>query len=132
VVGTQLTSEWHDDDVRVCVYVCEKELSKVAEHQSIIEAPHLNTQQPPTMPHASQVRILVPGSHTVLGDAAADNELFLTDEVEEVLLSSVQGLAAAKQLQREFDSDLRTRHFKEDEELRQRNVAAKAAGKHVA
>lgn len=87
-----------------------------------------NTTADGTM--ALQVRILVPGCQTVLGDAAADSELFMTDEVEEVLLSSVQGLATAKQLQREFDPDLRTRHFKEDEELRKRNAAAKAAGKH--
>lgn len=34
--------------------------------------------------HAMQVRLLVPGAETVLGDAAADAELFVTDEYEEV------------------------------------------------
>ena len=33
---------------------------------------------------AVQVRTLVPGAETVLGDAAADAELFVTDEYEEV------------------------------------------------
>ncbi len=33
---------------------------------------------------AVQVRLLVPGAETVLGDAAADAELFVTDEYDEV------------------------------------------------
>jgi hypothetical protein len=33
---------------------------------------------------AMQVRLLVPGAETVLGDAAADAELFVTDEYDEV------------------------------------------------
>jgi hypothetical protein len=34
-----------------------------------------------------QVRLLVPGAETVLGDAAADAELFVTDEYDEVRLT---------------------------------------------
>lgn len=77
---------------------------------------------------AVQVRILVHGQETVLGDAAADSELFVTDDYEDVGLAEVVGLAAAKRLVREFDPDLRGRQFKEDEALRKANAEAKAAG----
>ncbi|KAF8055388.1 MET1B [Scenedesmus sp. PABB004] len=77
----------------------------------------------------AQVRLLVPGADTVLGDAAAEAELFLTEGYEDVLLPEIAGLAAASRLEREFDPDARGRQFVEDEALRKRNAAAKAAGK---
>lgn len=50
----------------------------------------------PVLCCAAQVRTLVPGAETVLGDAAADAELFVTDEYEEVghLLFTAQTLFA--------------------------------------
>jgi hypothetical protein len=42
-----------------------------------------------------QVRLLVPGAETVLGDAAADAELFVTDEYEEVSLFQTVGFLAS-------------------------------------
>lgn len=68
----------------------------------------------------------------MLGDAGSEAELFVTDDFEDVLLSEVQGLVTASRLTREFDPDLRVRHFEEDEALRKRNAAAKAAGRWCA
>lgn len=70
----------------------------------------------------------MPGAETVLGDAGADAELFVTDDFEDVLLSEVTGLVTAKRLIRDFDPDIRIRQFEDDEALRKRNAAAKAAG----
>lgn len=72
--------------------------------------------------------MLIPGAETVLGDAGADAELFVTDDYEDILLSEVTGAATAKRLTREFDPDVRIKQFEDDEALRKRNAAAKAAG----
>jgi hypothetical protein len=45
-----------------------------------------------------------------------------------MLCDVAAGLGNVKQLHREFDPELRVRQFQEDEALRARNAAAKAAG----
>lgn len=75
-----------------------------------------------------QVRVLVRGVDTVLGDAASDSELFLTTDVETFLLSSVLGKVNVQRMTRAWDSARRVDHFKEDAALRARNEEAARAG----
>jgi len=75
-----------------------------------------------------QVRVLLRGADTVLGDVASDDELFVTESVEEVALSEVTGKSDAARLAREWRWEKRLDHFKEDEELRKRNIEARASG----
>ncbi|KAF6265105.1 hypothetical protein COO60DRAFT_1470199 [Scenedesmus sp. NREL 46B-D3] len=77
----------------------------------------------------AQVRMLAAGRDTVLGDAAAEEQLFLTGDFEDIALADISGLGNVKQLRREFDPELRARQFQEDEALRARNAAAKAEGR---
>jgi hypothetical protein len=66
-----------------------------------------------------QVRELLRGCDTVLGDVASDGELFVTDDTSNWPLTEVAGLLTGPGLlQREWDRALRLDYFKEDEELR--------------
>ena len=76
-----------------------------------------------------QVRELLHGAQTVLGDAAATTELFVTDTWLEFPLSQVQGVAAAAHLQQAWDVSLRLKQFQEDEKRREENAARQAAGR---
>ena len=76
-----------------------------------------------------QVRVLVRGIDTVLGDAASDSEVFLTTDVETFLLSSVVGKVNVQRMTRTWDSARRVDYFKEDAALRARNEEAARAGK---
>ncbi len=68
------------------------------------------------------------GSETVLGDAASECELFVGQEWEEASLPEVVAVVCAKRLAREWDPDLRARHFGEDEALRARNEELRKQG----
>lgn len=76
-----------------------------------------------------QIRVLVRGVDTVLGDAASTSELFLTTEAESHSLSSVASSIVARQLKREWNAARRSEYFKEDSELRARNEDAAKEGK---
>ena len=75
-----------------------------------------------------QVRVLVHGTATVLGDAASGSELFLTAEHATRPLARVQGRVQARRLQRDWDPARCAEQFAEDEALRAANLAAAAAG----
>uniref|UniRef100_A0A383WCP9 Cytosine-specific methyltransferase n=1 Tax=Tetradesmus obliquus TaxID=3088 RepID=A0A383WCP9_TETOB len=77
----------------------------------------------------AQVRMLAAGRDTVLGDAAAEEQLFLTADYEDIALADISGLGNVVALRREFDHELRVGQFKQDEALRARNAAAKAEGR---
>ena len=74
-----------------------------------------------------QVRVLKQGCDTVLGDAASDEELFLTMEVQSFELSQVKGKLDAKQRQRSWDLSKRMEYFAEDTALRQKNALVKTS-----
>jgi hypothetical protein len=79
-----------------------------------------------------QVRLLLHGSDTMLGDAAAESELFATNCFVEVSLQGLCGPSAEVfRLQRGFSAELRLRQQQEDEELAAYNAAAVQAGVHV-
>ncbi|KAL6767831.1 MET1 [Auxenochlorella protothecoides x Auxenochlorella symbiontica] len=75
-----------------------------------------------------QVRLLVRGHETVLGDAASTAELFLATGHETRPLASVAALVSASRLERAWDQKRRGEYFRADEELRQANAAAAAEG----
>ena len=74
-----------------------------------------------------QVRVLKQGCDTVLGDAASDEELFLTMDVESFELSQIKGKLDAKQRQRTWDLSKRMEYFAEDTALRQKNALVKTS-----
>jgi DNA (cytosine-5)-methyltransferase 1 len=76
-----------------------------------------------------QLRCMVRGVETVLGDAASSSELFLTDELETRPLSAVIGGISAKRMDRPWDSSRREEYFKIDAELRARNEVAAQEGR---
>ena len=76
-----------------------------------------------------QLRVLKQGCDTVLGDAASDEELFLTTEVESFELSQIKGKLDAKQRKRSWDLAKRIDHFAEDSALRQKNALVKTSNK---
>jgi DNA-cytosine methyltransferase len=79
-----------------------------------------------------QIRQLIHGEKTVLGDAAGDYEFFLTTRVFTCnVASSVVGGINISQLERKWDHRLRLQHFQEDCELREENakIAVTADGK---
>ena len=76
-----------------------------------------------------QLRVLKQGCDTVLGDAASDEELFLTTEVESFELSQIKGKLDAKRRQRSWDLSKRIDHFAEDSALRQKNALVKTSNK---
>ena len=78
-----------------------------------------------------QIRELVRGMDTVLGDAASTSELFLTSEFETLPVDSIQHCITAKQLKRPWDASQRIEFFKQDAELRARNECAIRDGKEV-
>lgn len=65
-----------------------------------------------------QVRKMVTGGATVLGDAASRAELFLTTEVETFLVEEIVGKVKASRMQRAWDVTKRVAHFEEDVALR--------------
>jgi DNA (cytosine-5)-methyltransferase 1 len=65
-----------------------------------------------------QVRIMVTGGATVLGDAASQSELFLTTEVNTFLVNEIVGKVKASRLCREWDASKRGVQFEEDVALR--------------
>jgi hypothetical protein len=79
----------------------------------------------------SQVRLLLHGSDTLLGDAAAEAELFLTNCYLEIPLQGLaSGLGASSvfRLQRQFGAELRLQQQLEDEQLGAENAAARQEG----
>ena len=76
-----------------------------------------------------QLRVLKQGCDTVLGDAASDEELFLTTDVESFELSQIKGKLDAKQRQRSWDLAKRIDYFAEDSALRQKNALVKTTNK---
>ena len=77
----------------------------------------------------AQIRILVKGTETVLGDAASDNELFLTSRLVTLPLTSIIAPCIAKKLDRPWDQTKRAEHFAEDNLLRTANAEAAGEGK---
>ncbi|GFH21214.1 cytosine-specific methyltransferase, partial [Haematococcus lacustris] len=75
-----------------------------------------------------QVRLLLHGSQTVLGDVASDSELFVTEEVVVRPLAEVAGLCHAQLLQRPWVWAQRQQHFRDDEALRKANDERREAG----
>jgi hypothetical protein len=79
-----------------------------------------------------QVRLLLHGSDTLLGDAAAEAELFVTncyiDLPLQGLASSGVGASAVFRLQRQFSAGLRLQQQQQDEEMAAENAAARQAG----
>lgn len=75
-----------------------------------------------------QIRELVRGVDTVLGDAASDSELFLTTEAATFELTDVLGKINLRRLNRTWDAARRTEYFKEDAALRARNEEAARNG----
>ncbi|KAI8108585.1 hypothetical protein M9434_006610 [Picochlorum sp. BPE23] len=76
-----------------------------------------------------QIRILKQGCDTVLGDAASEEELFLTQEVMSVELRQILGKVNAKRRDRVWDVVHRIKQFHEDTALRKRNEQVKHAKK---
>jgi DNA (cytosine-5)-methyltransferase 1 len=76
-----------------------------------------------------QVRVLVRGADTVLGDAASDSELFLTTRTATRPLAALVGAVNATRLDRAWLHAKRGDYFEADLRLRERNEAAAAAGK---
>ena len=74
------------------------------------------------------MRLLVTGQQTVLGDAAAAAELFVTEGHSTVELSAVSGVLDVTRLQRDIGHKQRLQHFGEDQERGARNAAAAAEG----
>jgi hypothetical protein len=78
-----------------------------------------------------QVRLLLHGSDTLLGVAAAEAELFVTNCFLELPLQGLaSGLSAASvfRLQRQFGAELRLQQQLEDEQLGAENAAAREEG----
>lgn len=76
-----------------------------------------------------QVRVLKQGCDTVLGDAASEEELFLTQDVMSVELRHILGKVNAKKRDRVWDVAHRIKQFHEDTALRIRNEEVKRAKK---
>ena len=79
-----------------------------------------------------QIRQLIHGEKTVLGDAAGDYEFFLTTRIFTCnVASSIVGGINISQLGRQWDHRLRLQHFQTDCQLREENakIAAAADGK---
>lgn len=79
-----------------------------------------------------QIRQLIHGEKTVLGDAAGDYEFFLTTRIFTCnVASSVIGGINISQLDRKWDHRLRLQNFQEDCQLREENarIAVAAGGK---
>lgn len=65
-----------------------------------------------------QVRQLLRGYETMLGDVASDAEVFVTEECWVRPASDIAGLASVIRQQRPWDWSMRVAHFKADEEMR--------------
>lgn len=80
-----------------------------------------------------QVRLLLHGSDTFLGDAAAEAELFLTSCYIDLPLAGLCGPAVSiSRLQRPFSAELRLQQQQEDAELDAANAeAAERGGLHA-
>jgi len=76
-----------------------------------------------------QIRTLKQGVETVLGDAASEEELFLTQEVQTFETSLILGKVHAKRRERPWDVSQRIQSFNEDVSLRQRNSSVKSSQK---
>lgn len=72
---------------------------------------------------------MLPGCDTVLGDAAAPAELFVTNDYHELPVGSLVGKVTAARLTREWDPEMRCKHFMDDEQLRTRNKQLEAEGR---
>ena len=75
-----------------------------------------------------QVRVLMRGIDTVLGDAASDSEVFLTTDAESFPLTRVLAKLNVQRLDRCWDASRRTDYFAEDAALRARNEEAAKTG----
>lgn len=67
-----------------------------------------------------QVRVMLHGSQTVLGDAADDSQLFATDDFDVCDASTIKGKVAAERQIRDWDVKRRVVHSQQDEERRAR------------
>jgi hypothetical protein len=77
----------------------------------------------------AQARLLLHGSDTLLGDAAAESELFVTNCHIDVPLQGLSGPASAVfRLQRTFSADLRLQQQQDDAELGAQNASAREEG----
>jgi hypothetical protein len=77
------------------------------------------------------VRRLLHGSQTVLGDAAADDELFVTDTYALLPLKSLLGRGDAAQLVRPWDVNQRLGQFEADAARKEANAKRAEAGERV-
>ncbi|MEW5318123.1 MAG: hypothetical protein WDW38_009370 [Sanguina aurantia] len=76
-----------------------------------------------------QVRLMLRGYETVLGDAGSDYELYLSEEFEERPMAEVAGVVAVcTRLQREGSHLTRRAEFAADEVVRKHNLEARANG----
>ena len=74
------------------------------------------------------IRILKQGFETVLGDAASDEELFLTRQWQSLDVSDIIGKVNATFRNRQWDASKRNMYFDEDMQLRGRNTCTKEKG----
>jgi len=82
-----------------------------------------------------QVRAMLRSSETVLGDAGLNWELYMTEDLEEAPLSSINGKFGSHYRNRMWSLDtainVRRKHFQEDLDFRKRQEEAVEAGKEV-
>ncbi len=75
------------------------------------------------------LRVLKQGFETVLGDAASEEEMFLTNQTLSFDISDVIGKIHASHRKRQWDVSKRVSYFEEDVKMRERNALAKSTGK---
>ncbi|KAK9785341.1 hypothetical protein WJX73_005011, partial [Symbiochloris irregularis] len=85
-------------------------------------------RQTPSGAKEALVRVVVQGCETVLGDAAAEHELFVTADILCRPAHAIVGKWNAVHLQRPWQVSSRLSHFEDDQARGERNRAAKAAG----
>lgn len=76
-----------------------------------------------------QIRMLKTGYETVLGDAASEEELFLSSEVIAYPISMIEGKMNATRRLRKWDTRSRISYFMEDAAIRQENEMVKSRNK---
>ena len=76
-----------------------------------------------------QIRVLKTGYETVLGDAASDEELFLSSGVITYPITMIEGKLNATRRLRKWDTRSRIAHFMEDAAIRQENETVKSRKK---
>lgn len=76
-----------------------------------------------------QIRVLKQGYETVLGDAASEEELFLTQQARSFKICKVVGKVNANRQIRQWETSKRIEYFSKDVDLRERNARTKSTKK---